>query len=263
MNRRPFLSLLLFFPILSWWITAPKPQELQIAASGNIRDIMTEVARFAEARNPMTKIKLFFGTAEEVARQIDSHASFDVYIGDQDDMDYLNDEGRLVEHPPIQLFMDQAVAVAPGDTDWDITDAKQLTPDNVKKIALMHEDTRWGAIGRDYLEKYGVLDAVKDKITDVKTLHGAIEAIKRGDAKWTIVTSSEAARRKNLKLLWKVPVTDIPGQTFSAARLTCSRNQELGARILAGLQSSIVRRMFENAGFQLLTPPPDNRDPKK
>lgn len=262
MDRRSLLIPVLLFPILNWWITPPKPLEVQVAASGNVREVMTEVARYVETRNPMTKVKLFFGTSEEVAKQIDSHAAFDVYIGDEDDMTALNDQSYLVEEPRTPLFMNQVVAVAASDTDWDISDAKQLTPDNVKKIALMKENTRWGKAARDYLQKCGVLDAVQDKIDEVKSPRAAIEAVKRGDAKWTLAYSTDAARRKSLKILWRVPITDLPADVYSAARLKCGRNPEIGTRVLAGLQSSIVRKMFENAGFQLLTPIPDNRAPR-
>lgn len=262
MHRRSLLIPILLFPILNWWITPPKPLEVQIAASGNVKDVLAEVARYVETRNPMTKVKLFFGTSEEVAKQIDSHAAFDVYIGDEDDMAALSGQSYLVDEPRIPLFMNQVVAIASADSDWDISDAKQLTPDNVKRIALMKENTRWGKAGRDYLQKYGVLDAVKDKIEDVKSPRAAVDAVKRGDAKWTLAYATDAVRRKSLKILWRVPVADLPADVYSAARLKCGRNPQIGNRVLAGLQSSIVRKMFENAGFQLLTPTPDNRTPK-
>ena len=263
MRGRSLIVPILLFPILNWWITPPQPTVIQVAASGNVRDVLTEIARYVETRNPMTKVKLFFGTSEEVVRQIESHAAFDVYIGDEADLDALNEKSMLVDEPHAPLFMNQVVAVAPADTDWEVTDVKQVTPDNARKIALMKDTTEWGKATRAYLQKTGVLDALKDKIEDVKTPKAAIEALKRGDAKWTIAFATDAARRKNLKILWHVPVTDLPAEVFSVARLKCSRDPAIGTRVLNGLQSSIARKMFENAGFQLLTPPPDNRMPNK
>lgn len=263
LRRSSFLFSLLLFPILNWWITPPRPQEIQIAASGNVKDVLTEIGHYVETRNPMTKVKLFFGTSEEVARQVESHATFDVYIGDDEDMAMLESKSYMVKESRVPLFMNQVVAVVAGDSEWDITEAKQLTPDNVKKIALMKESTKSGKMARQYLSKYGVLDALKDKIADAKSPKSCIETVKRGDARWTLVYSSDVARRKGLKILWRIPTFDLPAVNFSATRLTCSRNPEISARVIAALQSSIVRKMFENAGFQLVALPPDNRNTKK
>lgn len=263
MHRRSFVFSLLLFPILNWWITPPKPQEVRIAVSGNLKEVLTEVGHYVETRNPMTKVKLFFGSAEEVARQVENQAEFDLYIGDEDDMSELKEKSLLIENSGLPLFSNQIVAVANDDVDWDITEAKQLTPDNVKRIALQKDTTKPGKRAREYLQKYGVLDAVKDKITDVKTPKAALEAVKSGEAKWTLAYSTDAVRRKFLKVLWRVPAEDLPPIVFSAARPITSKNPDISARAMAAMQSSIVRRFFENAGYLALTPPPDNREPKK
>jgi molybdenum ABC transporter molybdate-binding protein len=253
--RRPVtLVSALLFPIFTWWLEPPKPVEVHIAVSGNIREVMMEVAQFHETRNPNLKVKLFFGTAEEIAAQVENHAPLDVYIGDEDDLALLK-EKEMLDGAPVPLFMNQVLAIAASDSDWEITDVKQVTPENVKRVALPKENSKAGRRTREYLKKLGLLDALKDKITEVKSPKAAVDSIKDGEAKWAFVYSTEYTRRKGLKVLWKVPPEDLPPMRFSAVRLKSNADPEKAQRVLAALQTSIVRKFFENAGFSLLVPP--------
>lgn len=258
MDRRSLLLSLMLIPFVNFWFTPPKPREIQLAASGNVREVLTEIAHYVETRNPGVKVKLFFGTSDEVAGQIRNHAAFDVYVGDEDDLSMLESQAMLVENTGVPLICNQLVALAGPEVEWDISDPKALTPDTVKKIAMQKDTTKNGKIMRDYLQKYGVLDALvkNDKIKEVKSPKGAIEALRSGEAKWTLALSTEAVRRKAMTVLWRVDPKDIPPTTYSVAQLVSSKNPDVASKVIAALQSSIARKLFENAGFQVLIPPP-------
>lgn len=260
--KRSFLFSLLLFPILTYWITPPQPQVVHLAASGKMKEILTEISRYFEQRNPRTHVNLFLAESEVIARQIENHAALDVVVGDQEDIALLQSKSLLVDGTVQKFMVNPMVALAGPDVEWSITSAKEMTPENVKKIALQKETTKAGKTMREYLKKYGVLDALKDKTDEVKTPKAALDSVRKGDAKWTLAYSTDAVRRKNMKVLWRVPENDLPGLTISIAQLTSSGNPQMAAKLIEALQSSIVRKMFENAGYQLLTPPPDNRTPK-
>src|SRR5262245_54674941 len=126
----------MLFPFLNWWITPPEPTILQIAATGNVKESMLEISRYYETRNPLVTVKLFFGTAKEVSLQIENGAKFDVYLGSEEDLAVLKEKNQYAEDSQVKMFINPMVAVASNDTDWEISDSKQLSPDNVKKIAI-------------------------------------------------------------------------------------------------------------------------------
>lgn len=260
--KHSFLFSLLLFPILNYWITPPQPAVIHLAASGNMKEILTEVSRYFEQRNPRTHVNLFLADSDVIARQIENHATLDVIIGDQDDMALLESKSLIVQGSKQALMVNQIVALAGPDVEWNISAANEMTPENVKKIALQKETTKAGKAMRDYLSKYGVLDALKDKIDEVKTPKGALDSVRKGDAKWTFAYSTDAVRRKSMRVLWRVLESDLPGLTISIAQLTSSSNPQMSAKMIGALQSSIVRKFFENAGYQLLPPTTNNPTPK-
>jgi ABC-type molybdate transport system substrate-binding protein len=146
------------------------------------------------------------------------------------------------------LFTNPVVAVSTEENGDEIPDPKFMNSDNFKKIALVSEKSALGKLVRAYLEPMGLKDAPAEKKVVVADSKAAMDAVKNGEAKWTLVYSSEASKRK-IKKLFMVPDSSIPAVPYSAAIVNRTENKAQAKQFMEVLQSTIGTKLFENAGY--------------
>ena len=222
--------------------------EIKIHSNGNLKPILMEISHYFQTRHPEGKVTIETGKVSEIQEKLEAQAAGDLLIGDEKLFE-MGAEIKAIDNASRSvLFTDPMVAVADVDSDVELTDPKELNADNFKKIALTGEKTPLGKLVRAYLNPRGLKDAPAEKKVDVADAKAALDAVKTGEAKWTLVYSSDASRRR-LKHLFRVPAADIPEVTFSVAIISHSQNKEEAAKFIEALQSTISKKFYENAGF--------------
>jgi spermidine/putrescine-binding protein len=146
------------------------------------------------------------------------------------------------------LFTNPVVAVSTEENESEMPDPKNMNADNFKKIALISEKSPLGKLVRAYLEPLGLKDVPAEKKVEVADSKAAMDAVKNGEAKWALVYSSEASKRK-IRKLYLVPSSSIPAVPYSAAILNRTENKAQAKQFMEILQSTIGSKLFENAGY--------------
>lgn len=245
MLMKYFISLMILFlglPALS------NAGEIKIYANGNIRPILMEIGNYYQTRYPDWKVIFETGKVPELKEKLEAGAKGDVILGDEKLFQAVNDLKAVDISSQTLLFTNAVVAVADEDSEGEMPDPKTMNSNNFKKVALVSEKSPLGKLVRAYLEPLGLKNAAAEKKIEVKDPKAALEAVKTGEAKWTLVYSTDASKRK-VKRLFQVPATSIPEISFSGAILNRSTNKEQAAKFLEVLQSTIGKKLFENAGF--------------
>ena len=222
--------------------------EIKVHSNGNLKPILMEISHYFQTRYPEGKVIIETGKVSDIQEKLEAQAVGDVLIGDEKLFEMAAEIKGIDNASRSILFTDPVVAVADVDSDVELTDPKELNVDNFKKIALTGEKTPLGKLVRAYLNPKGLKDAPAEKKVDVADAKAALDAVKIGEAKWTLVYSSDASRRR-LKHLFRVPASDIPEVTFSVAIISHSKNKEEAAKFVEALQSTISKKFYENAGF--------------
>ena len=252
-----FLSVV--FPFL-YPIVPPKPEqkELIVFATGNLKDQLDSIGHFFERSNPGWKVKYRFGPSDELTSLADGRVPVDVLIiTDPENIKSLQDQKFISEQNAMPFLTDKAVIVTQAETEYAPKEIKDLvTGDEVKQFALSGEKTPLGIAARAYIKKLGMETIPPEKLIAVKTPRAAVNSVKTGEAKWTICYGTDAAEAtKKLKVLFPIPSSDIPSVDYYAVIPKASKHPDAGHRYLEALQSTISRKMFENAGFILKLPP--------
>lgn len=237
--------LLLIFLCVS---AVSKAGEIHVFSNGNVRPILMEIGHIYETRNPEWKVLFETGKIQELKDKLDAGAKADVIVGDDKFFEALADSKDIDASSQTLLFTNPVVAVSTEESEDEIPDPKYMNANNFKKIALVSEKSPFGKAVRAYLEPLGLKDAPAEKKVEVADSKAAMDAVKNGEAKWTLVYSSEASKRK-IRKLFLVPDTSIPAIAYSAAILNRTENKQQAKQFMEILQSTIGSKLFENAGY--------------
>lgn len=237
--------LLLIFSCTSLIVSAG---ELHVYSNGNVRPILVEIGHIYESKNPDWKVEFDTGKIQELKDKLGAGAKADVVLGDDKFFEALADLKVVDASSQTLLFTNPVIAVSTEESGDEIPDPKKMNADNFKKIALVSEKSPLGKLVRAYLEPMGLKDAPAEKKVEVADSKAAMDAVKNGEAKWTLVYSSEASKRK-IKKLFMVPDSSIPAIPYSAAIVNRTENKVQAKQFMEVLQSTIGSKFFENAGY--------------
>lgn len=227
-------------------------EELNIAAPSNLKTILTEVSHFFEQKNPGWKVTEFYDSPAEIEYHIRGSAPLDVVIIDESNLKPIREIAQLEAEQ--LLFANEVVIIAQEETDlvWDdVKKSATEDPETMKKVALLGESTTLGKLSREYLKKVGITKVPVEKVVAVKHARGAVESVKNDEAKLAIIFASDAARSKKLKILARIPSSDIPGQAYFGAVFKSAKHRKAAELFLQTFQSTIVQQILRNAGFTL------------
>jgi molybdenum ABC transporter molybdate-binding protein len=222
--------------------------ELHIFSNGNVRPILVEIGHLYESKNPDWKVEFQTGKIQELKDKLDAGAKADVVLGDDKFFEAIEDLKIVDASTKTLLFTNPVVAVSTEESEDEIPDPKNLNADNFKKIALVSEKSPLGKLVRAYLEPMGLNDVPAEKKVEVADSKAALDAVKNGEAKWALVYSSEASRRK-IRKLFLVPDSKIPAERYFAAVVNRTENTAQAKQFMEVLQSTIGSKFFENAGY--------------
>ena len=225
--------------------------ELHVSAPRGIKPAIQEICEMFEKNNPEWKVKLRTGKSGDLGRLISQGTRTDVFVlSDEKTVRTLSQKKRSQD---VRRFLaDDFIVIGSENSKLEITDVTKLSFPELKGVALYAEKSPVGKRARAYLKKANLLDPLLPKISENKTKKELISSITSGSADWGIVYATDAVHAKGIKVLWKIPETEIPPDFYYIGSVTKSKNQE-GARLfLQALNSTIALKIFENAGFRLL-----------
>lgn len=212
-----------------------------------------ELSRMYEKTHPGWQIVVDTAPSTDIARQIETGADIDIFIGsDGEAWKRLNKEGLVPDDIVVPLYESDIMIVASEENPIEVKEPKDLLPADLKKVPLMPETTVFGKNVREYMDDtLGILDSLPtDKIQEVKTVREAVDLVKGGEATWTFASGHDLARSKKLKVIWIASDEDFPGIMFCGAIIPTSKHAAEAKEFLDAMQTTIAARIFENAGYR-------------
>jgi molybdate transport system substrate-binding protein len=122
----------------------------------------------------------------------------------------------------------------------------------VRRLALGDpEAVPAGIYARQWLEKRGRWERLRDRVVPTLDVRAALTAIESGTADAGIVYRTDAAISKRVRVTLEVPVAEAPRIVYPAALLATARSPAARA-FFEHLRSPEARAVFERLGFELL-----------
>jgi molybdate transport system substrate-binding protein len=224
--------------------------ELTVHAAASLTEAMQEIGAAYE-KESSDKLQFNFGASSMLARQIEEGAPADLFFpADEAKMDALEKKGLLLPGTRRSLLSNVLVIVVPADASSAPKSAADLAKPEFKKLALAEPQTvPVGIYGREYLQKLGLWDAVKEKVVPTENVRGTLAAVESGNVDTGIVYKTDSLVSKKVKVAVEIPAAEGPKISYPVAVLKSSKQPERAKNFAKYLASPTARLIFEKFGF--------------
>ncbi|MDT4831083.1 molybdate ABC transporter substrate-binding protein [Achromobacter agilis] len=177
------------------WGASAHAGDLVVSAAASLTNAFKEVAQGYEKTHPGTKVILNFGASDVLLQQIVKGAPADVFASaDQKAMDKAVEEKAVKPASRVDFAANQVVLIVPADSKAGITSLKDLTRDDVKRIAYGNPaSVPVGRYTQGALEAAGLWDAVQAKSVLAQNVRQSLDYVARGEVDAGFVFATDAA----------------------------------------------------------------------
>jgi len=199
---------LLFSLIIATDISAA---ELTVHAAASLTEAMQEIGAAYEKQSG-DKLQFNFGASSMLARQIEEGAPADLFFSaDEAKMDALEKKDLLLPGTRRSLLSNLLVIVVPADASAAPKSAADLAKPEFKKLALAEPQTvPAGIYAREYLQKIGLWDAVKEKVVPTENVRAVLAAVESANVDAGIVYKTDSLISKKVKIAVEIPASEGP-----------------------------------------------------
>ena len=224
--------------------------ELTVHAAASLTDAMKEIAATYEKQCGY-KLLLNLGASSLLARQIEEGAPADLFLSaDEAKMDNLENKGLLLPGTRRSLFSNLLVIVVSSDASVVPKSASDLVKPEYKKIALAQPDSvPAGIYAREYLQKLGLWEKVKDKVVPTENVRAALAAVESGNVEAGFVYKTDSLISKKVKVAVEISATEGPKISYPIAVIKSSKEPEHAKKLEEYLAGAEARKVFEKFGF--------------
>jgi molybdate transport system substrate-binding protein len=224
--------------------------ELSVHAAASLTEAMQEIGGAYEKESG-DKLQFNFGASSMLARQIEEGAPADIFFSaDEAKMDALEKKNLLLPGTRRGLLSNVLVIVVPADASAAPKSAADLAKPEFKKIALAEPATvPVGIYAREYLQKLGLWDAVKEKIVPTENVRGTLAAVESGNVDTGIVYKTDALISKKVKIAVEISPAEGPKISYPVAVPKVSKQPERARKFEEYLAGPKAQSIFVKFGF--------------
>jgi molybdate transport system substrate-binding protein len=224
--------------------------ELTVQAAASLTDAMKEIGAAYEKKSG-EKMQFNFGASSLLERQIEEGAPADVFLSaDEEKMDALEKKGLVMTGTRRSLLSNSLVIVVPADASVTPKSVADLAKPEFKKLALAETQTvPAGIYAREYLEKLGFWDKVKEKVVPTENVRAALAAVESGNVDAGIVYKTDALISKKLKIAVEIASAEGPKISYPVAVVKSSKAPESAKKFVEYLAGPDAMAVFKKFGF--------------
>jgi molybdate transport system substrate-binding protein len=233
------------------WGTGAHAGDLVVSAAASLTNAFKEVAQGYEKEHAGTKVILNFGASDVLLQQIVKGAPADVFASaDQKAMDKAVEEKAVKPASRVDFAANQVVLIVPADSKANITELKDLTREDVKRIAYGNPaSVPVGRYTQGALQAAGLWDAVQAKSVLAQNVRQSLDYVARGEVDAGFVFATDAAiMADKVKLAVRVP-SQTP-VTYPIAVTTREAAAKEAESFVAYVLSPAGQAILSRYGFQ-------------
>ncbi len=248
-RKRPIVALSL--ALAAAWGANANAGDLVVSAAASLTNAFKEVAQGYEKEHAGTKVILNFGASDVLLQQIVKGAPADVFASaDQKAMDKAVEEKAVKPASRVDFAANQVVLIVPADSKANITALKDLTRDDVKRIAYGNPaSVPVGRYTQGALEAAGLWKEVQAKSVLAQNVRQSLDYVARGEVDAGFVFATDAAiMADKVKVAVRVP-SQTP-VTYPIAVTTREAAAKEAESFVAYVLSPAGQAILSRYGFQ-------------
>ncbi|AMG45668.1 molybdate ABC transporter substrate-binding protein [Achromobacter ruhlandii] len=248
-RKHPILALSL--ALAAAWGPSAHAGDLVVSAAASLTNAFKDVAQAYEKEHAGTKVILNFGASDVLLQQIVKGAPADVFASaDQKAMDKAVEEKAVKPESRVDFAANQVVLIVPTDSKANITALKDLTRDDIKRIAYGNPaSVPVGRYTQGALQAAGLWDAVQAKSVLAQNVRQSLDYVSRGEVDAGFVFATDAAIMPD-KVKVAVRVPSRTPVTYPIAVTARDAAAQEAKRFVAYVMSPAGQEILSRYGFQ-------------
>ena len=234
----------------------PAPRRLAVAASGDLRLALLELAGAFELRNPGVKVEPAYGASGQLEARIGEGAPFDLFLGADRGAAVRLQAAGLARGEPFHFATGRLVlwVAAPARVDPNVHGMSSVANPAIRKIAVANPAVApYGVAAEEALRSAGALDAARAKFVLGDDMLEVVQLAQAGKAQaafvpWSLVLVPPLAAQGRYLV---VPPGSYPSIEQYGVILGKARDPRLAEDFVAFLRSPSGRTILERHKFAL------------
>jgi molybdate transport system substrate-binding protein len=229
-----------------------KPVEIYVSAAMGLKEVLLDIQKEYEGKNPNIKIVYNLAAAGALATQIEQGAPADLFISAANkQLNELQAKGLLVPNTRRPLVSNDLVLITAKPAKLPLSSFQDI--EKVKSFGLGAPETvPAGQYGMEVLIKLGIWDTVKDRAVFAKDVRTIVTHVETGNVDAGIVFSTVAATSEKVQIVARAPEGSHEPIVFPAAVLSSATQPKAAGDFLAYLASPAGMDVFAKYGFKAM-----------
>lgn len=261
MKRRrifPFISGLLATLLLAvgFKLVLPVPANAQsatllIAAAASLQNALQEIDPLFESTNRGITVNYNFAASGPLQQQIEQGAPVDLFISAATrQMDALQAKNLILTDTRRNLLTNSLVLVVPRNSTLGLTNFRELTNANVKKISVGEpRSVPAGQYAEEVFKNLGILEQLRSKFVYGNSVRNVLGTVESGNADAGIVYTTDAQISKQVKQVATAPNNLHSPIVYPMTVIRASRNQQAARTYAQFLRNPQAQAVFRRYGF--------------
>jgi molybdate transport system substrate-binding protein len=222
---------------------------VHVAAAISLQESIGQLLAEFALRQPAVHVRTIFGASNELADHLLAGAPGDVFLSaDPAELDRLEVAGLLAVDSR-RAFARNGLAGIGKRGLKSISKVADLQSDRIRRIALAEPETPLGRYSAAYLHAAGVYGHLASKVLWVDNSRAVLTAVASKSADAGLAFSSDATRRGEWQVLFRVPSSKAAA-TYEAAAITRETPSTDSLALLGFLGTAAAQRCFRRCGLR-------------
>jgi molybdate transport system substrate-binding protein len=224
---------------------------LLIAAAASLQNALEEIDPLFERANSGLTVNYNFAASGPLQQQIEQGAPVDVFISAAtQQMDKLQNSNLLLTDTRRNLLTNNLVLIVPGNSTLGITNFRQLTNSNVKRISIGEpRSVPAGRYAEEVFSKLGIIEQVRSKLVYGNSVRNVLGSVESGNADAGVVYVTDAKISDRVKQVATAPSNLHSPIVYPIAVIKASRNQQSARAYVQFLRNKQAQDIFKKYGF--------------
>ncbi len=222
-----------------------------VGSATSLQDALKEITPLFQSAHPNITVKYSFTAPGALQQQIERGAPIDVFIsGASKQMDALHAKGLILPESRRNLVSNKLALVVPHSSSLVLTDFRQLTKNEVKRIAIGEpRSVPVGQYGEEVLRHLGLWEQLRPKLVFGNTARNVLATVESGNADAGIVFMTDAKISDRVRQVAVAPMGSHSPIVYPIAVVSASRQQKAAQAYVQFVTGSLARPVFNKYGF--------------
>lgn len=227
-----------------------EPSAVLVAAAASLQGALEKLTPVYQQEDNRS-VNYTFAASGALQQQIEQGAPVDVFISAAEkQMDALEQKDLLLADTRQPLLTNQLVLVTPKESAVALTDFRQLTRPEVRRIAIGEpRSVPAGQYATQVLESLGVLAQVQSKFVLGNSVKSVLGSVETGDAEAGIVYITDAKSSDRVKVAAIASEQSHSPIRYPIAVVKSTRSPDAAKQYVEFLRSDAAKQVFEQYGF--------------